>query len=41
MKNRTIIVKGTDVTVTTRNEQDFISLTKMVRNFEGAGAVPT
>lgn len=39
MKNRTITVKGTEVTVTTRHEQDYISLTDMVKNFEGAGAL--
>jgi hypothetical protein len=39
MKNRTITVKGTEVTVTTRHEQDYISLTDMVRNFEGQGAL--
>ncbi len=39
MKNRTISVKGTEVTVTTRHEQDYISLTDMVRNFEGQGAL--
>ncbi len=39
MKNRTITVKGTEVSVTTRHEQDYISLTDMVKNFEGAGAL--
>lgn len=38
-KNRTIIVKGTIVTVATRNEQDYISLSDMVRNFEGQGSL--
>ena len=33
MKNRVIIVKGASVTVATRNEQDYISLTDMVKNF--------
>ncbi|MBS1770505.1 MAG: KilA-N domain-containing protein [Acidobacteria bacterium] len=33
MKNRIIIVKGTEVTVTTRLEQDYISLTDMVKGF--------
>ena len=33
MKNRIIIVKGASVTVATRNEQDYISLTDMVKNF--------
>jgi hypothetical protein len=32
MKNRSIIVKGTAVTVTSRHEQDFISLTDMVKH---------
>ena len=33
MKQRTIIVKGTEVTVTTRGEEDYISLTDMVKGF--------
>ncbi len=33
MKNRTITVKGTEVTVTTRHEQDYISLTDMIKGF--------
>jgi hypothetical protein len=33
MKNRTITVKGTEVTVATRNEQDYISLTDMIKGF--------
>lgn len=33
MKNRTITVKGVDVSITTRNEQDYISLTDMVKKF--------
>ncbi|MBS1546883.1 MAG: KilA-N domain-containing protein [Bacteroidetes bacterium] len=39
MKNRTITVKGTEVTIATRNEQDFISLTDMVKGFEGGSAL--
>lgn len=39
MKNRTITVKGTKVTIATRNEQDFISLTDMVKGFEGGSAL--
>jgi hypothetical protein len=39
MKNRVITVKGTDVTVATRHEQDYISLTDMVKNFAGGGAL--
>ncbi len=35
MKNRTILVKGSEVTVTTVNEQDPISLTDMLRAKEG------
>lgn len=37
--NRSIVVKGTTVTVTTRNEHDYISLSDMVRDFEGQGAL--
>lgn len=33
MKNRTITVKGTEVTVTTRHELDYISLTDMIKGF--------
>lgn len=33
MKNRIISVKGTEVTIATRHDQDYISLTDMVRNF--------
>ncbi len=39
MKNRIIIVKGTEVTITTRHEQDYISLTDMVKSFDGGGAL--
>lgn len=39
MKNRVITVKGTEVTIATRYEQDYISLTDMVRNFEGGSAL--
>jgi hypothetical protein len=39
MKNRVIVVKGAGVTITTRNEQDYISLTDMVRNFDGGSAL--
>jgi len=38
-KSRSIVVKGTTVTVTRRNEQDYISLSDMVRNFDGQGAL--
>ncbi|MBY0498582.1 MAG: KilA-N domain-containing protein [Nitrosomonas sp.] len=33
MKNRIITVKGAEVTIATRHEQDYISLTDMVKNF--------
>ena len=33
MKNRTISVKGTDIAIATRHEQDYISLTDMVKRF--------
>ena len=39
MKNRIINVKGAEVTIATRYEQDFISLTDMVRNFDGGSAL--
>ncbi len=39
MKNRIISVKGTDIAIATRHEQDYISLTDMVRNFEGGSAL--
>ena len=33
MKSRSIIVKGTEVSITSRHEQDYISLTDMVKRF--------
>ena len=39
MKNRIINVKGAEVTIVTRLEQDYISLTDMVRSFEGGSAL--
>lgn len=39
MKKRLINVKGADIAVATRHEQDYISLTDMVKNFEGGGAL--
>lgn len=39
MKSRIINVKGAEVTVSTRHEQDYISLTDMVRNFDGGSAL--
>ena len=38
-KNRSITVKGTVVSIATRNEHDYISLSDMVRGFEGQGAL--
>jgi len=38
-KSRSIVVKGTVVTIATRNEHDYLSLSDMVRNFEGQGAL--
>ena len=39
VKHRKIIVKGAEVRIATREEQDYISLTDMVRNFEGGSAL--
>ena len=39
MKNKSIVVQNTEVTITTRHEQDYISLTDMVKNFEGGSAL--
>lgn len=39
MKSRIISVQGTEVTIATRHEQDYISLTDMVRNFDGGSAL--
>jgi hypothetical protein len=39
MKNRSITVHGTEVTITTRHEQDYIALTDMVKNFDGGSAL--
>jgi len=39
MKNRRITVHGAEVTITTRHEQDYISLTDMVKNFDGGSAL--
>ncbi len=38
MKNRTITVKGADIAIASRHEQDYISLTDMVKNFDGGSA---
>ena len=34
MKKQTINVKGAEITVLSQNQQDYISLTDMARNFE-------
>ena len=39
MKNRTITVQGAEVTISTRNEQDYISLTDMVSRFDGGSSL--
>ncbi|MCO6483893.1 MAG: KilA-N domain-containing protein [Flavobacteriales bacterium] len=39
MKKRSINVKGTEVAVTTLHKQDYISLTDMVKGFEGGSAL--
>ena len=39
MKNRTINVKGADIAIASRHEQDYISLTDMVKNFDGGRAL--
>lgn len=39
MKNRSITVQGTEVTIATRHEQDYISLTDRVKRFDGGNAL--
>ena len=39
MKSRIINVKGSEVAVATRHEQDYISLTDMVKHFDGGSAL--
>ncbi len=39
MKSRTINVKGDEITIASRHEQDYISLTDMVKQFEGGSAL--
>jgi len=39
MKNRIIKVQGSNVAIVTREEQDYISLTDMVKNFDGGSAL--
>ncbi len=38
-KNRSIVVQGSAVAVSTRNDEDYISLTDMVRSFDGGSAL--
>ena len=39
MKNRVIKVKGTAITIASKGQQDYVSLTDMVRNFDGGSAL--
>ncbi len=39
MKNRVINVKGGDIAIVTREKQDYISLTDMVKHFDGGSAL--
>lgn len=39
MKNRSINVKGIEVAIASRHEQDYIALTDMVKHFEGGSAL--
>ncbi|MBB4842377.1 hypothetical protein HNP55_000872 [Paucibacter oligotrophus] len=39
MTNRVIKVQGTEVSIASRHEQDYISLTDMVKNFDGGSAL--
>jgi hypothetical protein len=38
-KNRTIQVQGVDITITSKHDEDYISLTDMVKNFDGGNAL--
>ncbi|MCP4256873.1 MAG: KilA-N domain-containing protein [Ketobacter sp.] len=38
-KSRTIQVKGTDIAVTSKGDEDYISLTDMVKSFDGGNAL--
>ena len=38
-KSATIEVQGTAISIVTREKGDYISLTDMVRHFEGGGAL--
>lgn len=39
MKSRSVNVQGTEVAIATRHEQDYISLTDMVKHFDGGSAL--
>ena len=39
MRNRSITVQGAEVAIATRHEQDYISLTDMVKSFDGGSAL--
>ena len=39
MKNRSIIVQGTEVGIAIRHEQDYISLTDIVKSFDDGSAL--
>ena len=39
MKNKSILAQGTQITIASRHEQDYISLADMVRNSYGASAL--
>ena len=39
MKNRIIAVRDTEVSITTQHEQDYLSLTDMVKNFDGGSVL--
>ena len=38
-KNRSIQVQGADITITRKHDEDYISLTDMVKNFDGGNAL--
>ncbi len=39
-KRSTIEVQQTSIAILSQSQEDYISLTDMVRNFDGAGALP-
>jgi KilA-N domain len=39
MTNKTIVVQGTEISIATRQAQDYISLTDMVKRFDGGSAL--